>query len=79
MICAVTLFLMAHQWHKPLCAVVIGALVKNNGVSIAPLCFLQRRANGAMAQNWASPQPKGPLMQDRGHCILSGVDHELTA
>jgi hypothetical protein len=51
MICAITRFLMAHQWRKPLCAVVIGALVKNNGALGAPLCFFQRRANGAMAQN----------------------------
>jgi hypothetical protein len=29
MTCAITPILMAHQWRKPICAVVIGALGKN--------------------------------------------------
>jgi hypothetical protein len=52
MICAITRFLMAHQWRKPLCAVVIGALVKNKALFGGAIVFSQRRANGAMAQNW---------------------------
>jgi hypothetical protein len=43
---------MAHQWRKPLCAVVIGALVKNKALFGCAIVFFQRRANGAMAQNW---------------------------
>jgi hypothetical protein len=48
MICAITLFLMAHQRRRPVCAVVIGALVKNNGVLAAPLVFF----NGAPMAQW---------------------------
>ena len=49
MSCAITLFPMAHQWRKGVCAIIIGALGKTNGATSAPLGFVQWSANGAMA------------------------------
>jgi hypothetical protein len=52
MICAINHSLMAHQWRKPLCAVVIGALVKNNALFRCAIVFFNGAPMAQWRKNW---------------------------
>jgi hypothetical protein len=61
---------MAHQWRKPICAVIRLCLVKTNGALGAPLGFSQWHNNGASTAQWHSKTMAAPATL--GHPLKEG-------